>query len=363
MTDGTGTVKLDIIAAAMEKMGYAAVGVAGNDAVLGDAFYEKMAAHKIAVVDTSPVANKAAVPFLLKNVGGVKVGILSFGTKPPGVTVDDIGLRKTRFLALKEAREKSDVLILLDQGAVANRDWIDRNGPRVGAPDIVVSGIRGNISYSEEVVARTHILPALPQAKELAVVDVELTPNVEPKVEFKRVMLDEKVAEDPDLLKQINDAMAAAGISPNGPQIPPGQVAVDFKPTYSVKLCKACHLKQYEDWAQTKHAKALQTLVDQTKTTADCLPCHSEAYRVAKQYARPENGLGGVECATCHAESLPHGMERKEMAVHTKVQPAVCLECHTKDRSPTYDEKTYFPKIAHASVAGSATASLPPAGH
>ena len=80
LTDGFGLQKLDVIASAMAKMGYAAVGVGGNDAVIGDQFYSKMGTHKLTVVDTSPAANKDAVPFVLKVIGGVKVGILSFGT-------------------------------------------------------------------------------------------------------------------------------------------------------------------------------------------------------------------------------------------------------------------------------------------
>lgn len=345
----------------MAKMGYAAVGVGSSDAVLGDKYYEKLAANHLAVVDTSPVANKSAVPFLLKVVGGVKVGILSFGVRPSGVIVDDMELRKMRFAALKDARAKSDVLILLDQAGIATRDWIDRNGPRIGAPDIVIGGINnGNPSYSEEVIGRAHIMPCLPQAKELGVIDLEVSPNVEPKVALTRLALNEKIAEDPDLLKQINDANQAMGIAPAGDNyVPANQVGFVPKPTYSPKLCKACHLKQYEDWSQTKHAKALQTLVDATRTTPDCLPCHSETYRAARQYSRPDNGIGGVECATCHADALPHGMERQQMATHSKVEPALCLQCHTKERSPTYDEKTYFPRVVHAGVMGPATASVP----
>jgi len=359
LTDGSGPQKLDIIASAMVKMGYTAVGVGNVDATLGDQFYSKLAAHKLAIVDTSPAADKSAVPFLLKTVGGVKVGILSFGVAAPNVTVDDMELRKMRFTAYKEARAKSDVLILLDQARVATRDWIDRNGPRFGAPDIVIGGTRNSGNSNEEVVARAHIMPPLSQAKEMGIIDLEVTPGQEAKVDFKRITLDEKYVEDPDILKQVNDGIQALGL-PNTPDPPhtPNAQGVAMKQYYSVNLCKACHLKQYEDWVQTKHARALKTLVDSKNTTPDCMPCHSERFRAAQQYLASDNPVGGVECATCHADSLPHGMERKQMAVRAKVQPALCLQCHTKDRSPTYDEKTYFPRVAHTSATGPATASV-----
>jgi predicted CXXCH cytochrome family protein len=360
LTDGSGPQKLDIMASAMVKMGYAAVGVGDRDAIVGDQFYTKLSANKLAIVDTSPAANKSAVPFVLKTIGGVKVGILSFGVAAPNVTVDDMELRKARFVAFKEARAKSDVLILLDQAGVATRDWIDRNGPRFGAPDIVIGGVKHNGNNNEEVVARAHIMPCLSQAKEMGVIDLEVTPGQEPKVDTKRITLDEKYAEDPDILKQVNDGIQALGlpITPVPTPIPNGAVGVATKPYYSPNLCKACHLKQYEDWVQTKHAKALKTLVDGKNATPDCMPCHSERYRVARQYVASDNPIGGVECATCHVNSLPHGMERKQMAMRSKVQPVLCLQCHTKDRSPTYDEKTYFARVAHASAVGSSTASV-----
>lgn len=356
MTDGSGPQKLDIIASAMVKMGYAAVGVGDRDARLGDQFYSKLAAHKLTVVDTSPTADKTAVPFVLKTIGGVRVGILSFGASAPNVTIDDMELRKARFGALREARAKSDVLVLLDQAGVATRDWIERNGPRYGAPDIVISGYKDNISVvSEDVILRTHVMPPIYQSKEIGVIDLEVTPGQVSRTAFAKVLLDDKYAEDPDLLKQVNAGIQALGIpvTPSSPPITVSNAAVGVVPKayFTPEYCKGCHLMQYEDWVQTKHAKALKTLADGKNTTADCLPCHSERYRITRQYVVTGSAVGGVECATCHADSLPHGNDRRNVATRSKVQPAVCLQCHTKDRSPSYDEKTYFPRVAHGIAA------------
>lgn len=360
LTNGAGVGKLDVIASAMAKIGYAAVGVGELDARLGADFFATMAAHKIAVVDTSPATDKSAVPFLLKTVGGVKVGVVSFGAALPNVTVDDMELRKKRFEVFKEARAKSDVLIVLDQAGVATREWIDRNGPRLGAPDIVIRGFGGGGNDNEDVVARSHIMPAMNQARQIGVIDLELVAGQEPKVYLRRVTLDDQYAEEPQIRRQIDDAMAALVIpATETPHGPGDQIGSAPKPVYSNKLCKACHLPQYEDWVTTKHAVAIKTLADQNKDTPECLPCHSERYRATRQHVAPQDGIGGVDCATCHAASLPHGMERRQMAVRVKVEPAVCLQCHTKDRSPSYDEKTFFPKVAHKITSASTTASAP----
>ena len=50
------------------------------------------------------------------------------------------------------------------------------------------------------------------------------------------------------------------------------------------------------------------------------------------------------------------------MAVRSKVDPKICLDCHTKDRSPTYDVKTYYPRVVAATAASTATASSAPVG-
>lgn len=56
----------------MAKAGYAAVGLGPNDARVATEFYAKAAASKLTVVDTSPSADKSTVPYVIKDVGGVR---------------------------------------------------------------------------------------------------------------------------------------------------------------------------------------------------------------------------------------------------------------------------------------------------
>lgn len=366
--------KLDIIMSVMSKLKYAAVGVGNADARLGGEFLSKAQANKLTVVDTSAGADKRSVPFIIQEVGGVKVGILSFGVVLPGVKANDMELRKARFEAFKEVRSKCDVLILLDQANAATADWLARNAERLGSPDIVIGGPDRQTMTTEKVVGKTHVMPSLFQAKELGVVDVEITPGQAHKVTAQRVMMDEKFAEDEQIAKQVGQGILAISGTPAVPSPLPSQANANAggnggdlgaqkgfvaKPYYSPLLCKACHQKQYEDWAQTKHARAIKTLVDGKNMTPDCLPCHSELYRNTRNSMALNNMVAGVECATCHKASLPHGLERKDMVVRSKVDPKLCVECHTKERSPTYNEKTYFPQVAHTGKAPTATAVNP----
>ncbi len=69
-------------------------------------------------------------------------------------------------------------------------------------------------------------------------------------------------------------------------------------------------------------------------------------FRRTSRVLIPQNRVGGIECATCHFDSLPHGFDRVN-AEKKKVNPNMCMDCHTKDRSPKYDEKIYMPKVSH----------------
>ena len=351
--------KLDVIDSVLAQLKYDAVGVGNADVHVGADFYAKAKANRLTVLDASPLADKSTVPYVIKDAGGVKVGIISFGVLPPDAQVNEYELRKARFAAYKEARDKSDVLIVLDQSCTVTNEWLDRNAARLGAPDIVIGGVQRAGQQSEEVVGKTHLMPSLVQAKEMGVVDIEFTRGQSLNLTLTRVNLDEKFAENAEVAKRVGEAVLkiTGAMTAPVPAVNVSNINPNVKPYYSPLLCKACHEKQYQDWSQTKHARALKTLVDGKNTTPDCLPCHSEVFRASQRYIPVDQQNAGVECATCHMNALPHGLERKDMAVRSKVDPKICVECHTKDRSPTYDVKTYFPRAVHAGSAPTTTAS------
>lgn len=357
--------RFGIVMSVLAGLGYDAVGVGETDLRTGaKRFFEEAAKHKLTVLDSGPDAAKSTLPYVIKNVAGVKVGIVSFGGR---LSTESSGgeyvRRKAMYTAYRAARLGSDYLIVLDQGNVIDSDWINRNGKRLGEPDLVVAGTARSSLAEPEVVGRARIVPTSIQGKQMGVIDVEITPGYEPKVTWTRILLDETVAED----TKTKELVSAFMTSPESNQ-PPGTqnvpVAQGTAPLpansvyYSPELCKTCHIKEYQDWAKSKHAAAIKTLVDAKRMVPECLPCHSEEYRQLKTVAIPEDNVGGVECATCHMEALPHDLERRNVAHKTSVNPLGCLSCHTKERSPKYDQQAYFPKVAHG--AASAVASAKP---
>ena len=350
----TDAKKLDIITSIMSDLKYDAIGMGIRDIRLADDFLKHTAENDLVVLDPLPGARESTVPYIIKDVGGVRVGVVSFTGEAvnPSLGGSDYGRLRALYAAYKAARDGSDILILLDQANRADKDWIERNGPRLGFPDVVIGGIARTRLAGEQIVGRTRIVPTAVQARKLGVVDITLVPGEEPKVECRTILLDQKVPADEAVAKKIEEFTLNAkntATAARAPTSPHGNFSgfAASKPYYSSQLCKACHTSQYDDWQKTKHAAAIQSLVSADRNEPECLTCHSEMFRTIRNAHVPKAQTGGVECATCHKRSIPHGNERRDTAIRMKVDRRVCLECHTNERSPSYDEQAYFAKVAH----------------
>ena len=340
--------KLELIASVLSDMGYDAVGVGAMDLRLGADFFKHTSEKNLVVLDAAPGANESTVPYVVKDVGGTKVGIISFGAVAQDVDWKSYEVRKSVYSAYKSARDESDILILLDQVNFASKQWLEANGARLGAPDLVVGGVAKSGLAEAELIGDTMIGPTSVQGKYVGVVEFEDVPGQSWRKSAQKIKLDSTFPEDEEVAKRVDETMLeikkASGV------VVSAQNRTSFgsrEPYYSPNMCKGCHVKQYEQWEASKHAKAIATLSRENRLVPECLPCHAEMYRAQKRTIIPRDGIGGVECATCHKDAIPHGAERKDVAEKTKVDPALCVDCHTKERSPKYDERTYFPKITH----------------
>lgn len=354
--------KLEFTASLLVDMGYDAIGVGETDIRLfGGDYYERVSKAGLTVLEPVPGVAKSASPYMLKEVGGVKVAVFSFNSHGMDGSEVPSQARKAVFLSYKAAREASDILVVLDQGGVVDKEWLERNGPRFGVPDVVIGGMKKMGMPKEEVIGRTRIMPTSMQGKMLGVVDIELEAGRETRFAAQMVPVDSNIADDKAIADKIQEfdlkrqkiatqpppMVTHISADPNSPD----------KPYYSASACRTCHMKQYDDWKATRHAHAINTLSSQGRATPECLPCHSEQFRRVKTVTLPGDGIGGVECASCHMQALPHGAERRNVTAKTKVDPSTCLVCHTRDRSPKYEEKSYFAKVAHIGAEVAKTSS------
>src|SRR5207244_12095386 len=64
--------------------------------------------------------------------------------------------------------------------------------------------------------------------------------------------------------------------------------------------CRACHAEAYRIWAQSPHARALDSLSCDQRRSALCLSCHSRD----EQRSNPVDPVTSVSCETCHGGGL-----------------------------------------------------------
>ena len=368
----------------LKGMGYSAVGIGRSESGPAlDRYLDAAKAAGVKVVQVDTKDRDGVVPYVIKDIGGVRMGVISFGYVPS--ESNNFELQKRRYAAYKEAREKSDILVLMNAGDVVDDDLLQRLTARWGGPDVVIGGTYTSTVYgSAKVVGKTYVLPSTPQTKYLGVLNIVLEPGKDPKMDYSQGTMEEAVVQDPTtrkamdayiaeekarveaMNKAVNDLVktsstpskstgAATPPEPQ-PQPQPQPAQGSTGPLlsgvyYDSKSCVSCHQSEYDSWQTTKHAHAVTTLIDKGRDIPSCLECHSERYRQTNAYLpSSDTSKQGVECASCHSRVLPHGADGISKDFEgAKIDLDTCRVCHTKEQSPDFESKSksYWEKAGH----------------
>lgn len=129
--------------------------------------------------------------------------------------------------------------------------------------------------------------------------------------------------------------------------------------------CKMCHNKpatgeQYKKWADSPHAKAMQSLKGAEAKNPKCLKCHSTAFGLELSDTQPITVAEGVSCESCHgagsdykSSSTMKDLAKAKAAGLIVPDEKLCKKCHNPE-SPNFkgfNFKTYSAKIAHPNPA------------
>ncbi|MBI5097618.1 MAG: hypothetical protein HZB30_00060 [Nitrospirae bacterium] len=115
-----------------------------------------------------------------------------------------------------------------------------------------------------------------------------------------------------------------------------------------VAKCAECHQPFIDIWKKTGHAKAFLSLEKAGKSSdPECLKCHTVGFGEEGGFysIATTPGLANVQCEVCHGTGRDHLMNFYKPLEH--VTEAVCLRCHTKDKSPDFSYKDYLEKVIH----------------
>jgi len=111
------------------------------------------------------------------------------------------------------------------------------------------------------------------------------------------------------------------------------------------ETCRRCHDGVYEKVATMGHARAYEGLkTKNNEGLAECLVCHTTGYGEPSGFGGSSSvDLKNVQCESCHGMGSKH----KRDGSYKRVSEQKCLVCHTKERSPSFNYKTYLKKISH----------------
>jgi hypothetical protein len=116
-----------------------------------------------------------------------------------------------------------------------------------------------------------------------------------------------------------------------------------------VGTCQSCHVKEFEVYTGTAHARAFETLSSQfVHRDTNCVGCHVTGWGDMGGFSgvRPRGALidlVDVQCEACHGP----GSEHTRDGTYAARAAGSCVKCHTKTDDPDFDYDTYWPRVAH----------------
>jgi predicted CXXCH cytochrome family protein len=119
---------------------------------------------------------------------------------------------------------------------------------------------------------------------------------------------------------------------------------IGAEPNYAgAATCLQCHIDTHNNWANTKHAHAIESLRNiGQEGNSRCVACHTVGYgaRTGFQDVDTTPQLAGVQCENCHGPAANHAANPADPTVTPMktVSAVVCGGCHTGAHHPTFDE-------------------------
>lgn len=105
-------------------------------------------------------------------------------------------------------------------------------------------------------------------------------------------------------------------------------------------VCAMCHSSVHQQWTNTAHARAYQTLKNiGMHRNSRCLSCHTVGYGsggFVDESTTPQ--LAGVQCENCHGPAGQHLTNPFGIKPIITQSAMMCGGCHTDAHHPTYDE-------------------------
>ena len=116
--------------------------------------------------------------------------------------------------------------------------------------------------------------------------------------------------------------------------------------------CARCHKAETDQWAETPHARAWETLVASGRQLdLDCFACHATGAFDPEGPQIPTHvgeALQGVGCESCHGPGKAHSKSPDKEKLVTAPAEGICANCHDGERDEgRFELEAYLPKVRH----------------
>ena len=348
--------KDEYVIQAYESFGYDAITIGEQEFVNGWPFFQKKCLNSNLKLISANLVDKSsgrllANPYLIKKIDAIRVGIIGIASSSvfqfvPEQKISQLGIRPyltTLKSIMSRTRSKANVWILLAQ---LTQDEVAEVAREIQGIDVIVQGHSGflagdayrqingkvvvNAGVEGQYVGRLDL--QLNERKQIIDFDVNL------------ICINNEIFED-DQVGRLTDAyfqelrLLDKLVGPRAKGMP----------IYGADFCRHCHVLEYDQWKNSKHARAFLSLTTSgKKVELECTSCHSTG-SIAKTagldpMTAPE--MQNVQCEACHIYNVDQIDPATEEHLDS-VTAASCRTCHVKQYSPDFDFERYWKRIAH----------------
>ena len=297
-------------------------------------------------------------PFLIKNVGGIKVGLLGLISNRFSLS-KPLGDRERFQIAEPLEAARKVITDLRNRGCqiimvVAHLEDDEQKRLSEALPEVhlIVSGHVGMLAHQPIKANHAEILRAGTRGEYLGQMDFSVTEGKKEKnlfSHFRLIPLHEGYADHDQTAKLIKEyklqIVAALYLKDRKTIQEPasgsqGPTLAQTSPSFmGVAACLSCHPQQHASWEKTGHARAFQTLVrDKRSSDPTCLPCHTTGFVEKVDSGTLEN----VQCEACHGPKRGHPENQTEAL---PVGEDSCISCHNPAKSPNFEYGSYLAKV------------------
>ena len=318
-------------------MKYDGVSLSEADVVLTPAVSERARAKGVPVVPQLAPASTKPTGGLVVVRGGSRIALAALSR-----TMADEPAAKLAG-ALRSLRRQAEVVVLVSYTGLEADKRLARAPETGGLIDVILEADEIRFQTEPIVVGTTGIFTAARGGKCVGEISVEFA-NGKPTLRQAVHQVEPSLTPHPGVYERMSAFLAAQPEhkSVAGEPLPPGLWG--YAPA---SMCVECHQPQTAAWRKTRHAHSVQTLQREGRVLPECLTCHSEYFRMTNQFALLPAGEDGVQCATCHGDSLLHSVSSRKAQVFRKVPEDLCRSCHNQERDPDFDYAKALERIRH----------------